>query len=86
MRIYEVETARVYRANGRRFLSRSSAIRAYAVGRFKAKHPCDCEAADYADGYPGYDCGVHQYRDRVLPRYVRFIRRQLGKHSQAGER
>jgi hypothetical protein len=83
MAVFEVEQATVYRANGRRFFSRTAAIRAYAKGRIREKHPCDCEGADYENGYPGYDCGCHARLDRVLPRFVRLIRKALRKQPAA---
>jgi hypothetical protein len=75
--IFVVEQATVYRAGGRRWLTRKAAIKAYAAAKFRRKHPCECEQGDYASGYPGYTCPVHDARDRVLPRYVRVLRRHL---------
>ena len=70
-----VEQATVYRAGGRRWFTRSAAEKAYAAAKFRAKHRCECEHPDYSSGYSGYTCGVHDLRDRVLPRYLRFLRR-----------
>lgn len=75
--VFTTEQATVFRAGGRRYLTRTAAIMGYAKARFRAKHPCECEGADYADGYPGFTCHVHDLRDKVLPRYVRLIRRCL---------
>lgn len=84
--IYTVETATVYRAGGRRWFTQDAALKAYARAQFRAKHTCECEQSDYADGYGGYTCGVHDVYSRVMPRYLRQLKRRLGKHSQAGER
>ena len=83
MPVFVVEQATVYRANGRRYFSRSSAIRGYAKGRIREKHPCECEGADYESNYPGFDCGCHALREKVLPRFVRVIRKALRKQAVA---
>ncbi len=71
-----VETATVYRARGgRRFFTKAAALRSYAAAKFRAKHPCECEDAVYEDGYPGFGCHVHDLRDKVLPRYLRVLKR-----------
>lgn len=75
--VYAVETARVYRAGGRRFFSRAAAIRRYAKEKFFAKHPCVCEQPEHDSGYPGFDCGEHDRWEKVKPRYVRVIRKAL---------
>lgn len=79
MSVFTVETATVYRAgvSGRRYLTRTAAIHGYAKAKFRTKHPCECEAPNYSDGYPGATCHVHDLRDKVLPRYVRVLRRAL---------
>jgi len=74
-RMFTVEQATVYRSAGRRYFSRRAATFAYARAKFRAKHPCECESADYASGYPGFNCHVHDLMDRVLPRYLRRIRK-----------
>lgn len=82
--IFTIETATVYRvhASGRRYLTRTAAIVGHAKARFKRKHPCECEGGDYSSGYPGYTCDVHGRSDRVLPRYVRFLRFVLKRRSK----
>jgi hypothetical protein len=71
-----VETATVYRAvGGRRYLTRRGALNGYAKAKFRAKHRCECEPRDYADGYGGYECGIHALYDRVMPRYLRWLHR-----------
>lgn len=77
--VFSVESATVFRAGGRRFFSKLAAIRAYARQKVNAKHRCDCEQGDYSSGYPGYDCGIHEGRDRLTARYVRFLRAKLRK-------
>lgn len=77
MSIYTVERAEVYRAGGRRWLTPKAAIKAYAAAKFRAKHPCECEQGDYASGYGGFTCHVHDWRDRVMPRYLRVLKRAL---------
>lgn len=74
--IFTEEQATVYRAGGRRWLTRKAAIKAYAAAKFRKKHPCECEQSDYASGYPGFTCHVHDVRDRVLPRYIRVLNRR----------
>jgi hypothetical protein len=32
---------------------------------------------DYTSGYPGYACPVHDARDKVLPRYIRLLKRRI---------
>jgi hypothetical protein len=73
-----VERATVYRAGGRRWFTWKAAVKAYARSKFRAKHPCDCEDVDYASGYPGYTCPVHDAWDKVWPRYRRVLHRRLG--------
>jgi hypothetical protein len=77
--VFTVESATVYRAgvSGRRYLSKTGALMGYAKAKFRAKHPCECEPSDYTDNYPGFNCGVHDLRDKVLPRYVRMLRRKI---------
>jgi hypothetical protein len=77
--VYKIETATVYRACGRRYFSRDAAIKHYARQRFFTKHPCECEREEYASGYPGYGyyCGHHEHWQKVMPRYLRIIRKQL---------
>ena len=77
--VFVVEQAQVYRAGGRRYFSRAAAIRRYAKEKFFTKHPCECEAADYADNYPGYNCGSHDAWEKVRPRYLRWILAVLRK-------
>lgn len=77
-----VEQATVYRAGNRRYLTRSGAILGHARTQFFAKHPCECEQPDYASGYPGMTCDVHDAWERVKPRYLRWIRRCLRKVSR----
>lgn len=85
MSVFTIETARVYRAgvSGRRYFSKTGAVLGYAKAKFRAKHPCECEAADYATNYPGFGCHVHDLRDKVLPRYVRVLRRRLRAAKEA---
>ena len=73
--LFTVESATVYRAGGRRYFTKSAALRQYAKTKFKAKHPCECEHPDPSSGYPGYNCGVHDVFDKVMPRYLRWLRR-----------
>jgi hypothetical protein len=76
--VFVAETTTVYRVPGhRRYLSKQAAIRAYAKGKIRAKRPCECENGSYEDGYSGYDCGCQAHIERVLPRYLRLIRRRL---------
>lgn len=76
MACVEVEQATVYRAvGGRRYFTKAAALNGYAKAKFRRKHPCECESANYADGYPGFTCHVHDLRDKVLPRYLRLLRR-----------
>jgi hypothetical protein len=81
--VIAVEQATVYRAGGRRWFTKRAAIKAYAAAKFRAKHPCECEQADYGSGYPGFTCHVHDVRDRVLPRYVRLLWRHAQKEKAA---
>ena len=74
--VFAVEQATVYRAGGRRWFTRKAAIKAYASAKFRTKHSCECEQGDYASGYPGYNCHVHDVWDRVMPRYLRLIERR----------
>lgn len=83
MSVFVQETATVYRAGGRRWFTQRAAIKAYAAAKFRAKHPCECEQSDYASGYPGFTCPVHDARDRVLPRYIRLLKRRLGQVKES---
>jgi hypothetical protein len=75
MSVVVIEQATVYRAGGRRWFTRRAAIKAYAHAKFKAKHPCECERGEYSSGYPGYECGAHDHREKVMPRYLRWLKR-----------
>jgi len=75
--VFTTEMATVYRAGGRRWFSKSAAIKAYARAKFRAKHRCECENADYSTGYGGYTCGIHAVFDKVMPRYLRVLKRAV---------
>jgi hypothetical protein len=77
--MFIVEQATVFRAGGRRWFTQKTAIKAYAAAKFRAKHPCECEQGDYASGDPGFNCGVHDLRERVLPRYLRVLNKRLAE-------
>ena len=76
MAIFEKRSATVYyvAAKGRRYFTKTAAIRAHAASRVREKHRCECEPGDYETGYGGYTCGVHGLQDKLIPRYVRFLR------------
>lgn len=74
MAVVAAETATVYRGGSRRYFTKLAAIKGHAKAKFRQKHPCECEAMDYAAQYPGYNCHVHDLWERVGPRYVRFLR------------
>lgn len=73
--IFQVEQATVYRAGGRRWFTQKAALKAYANAKFRAKHRCECEQGDYSTGYAGYTCGIHAIYDKVMPRYLRVLRK-----------
>lgn len=72
--IYSIEQATVFRAGTRRFLTRSAAVKTYALRKIRGKHGCECEPADYPN-YSGHDCGCSVLREKVLPRYLRMLKR-----------
>ena len=73
--VYQASQATVYSAGGRRYFTKAAALRAYVRSKFRAKHPCECEAPDMSIGYAGYDCGLHgEAFERVSARYIRFIK------------
>jgi hypothetical protein len=77
------EPATVYRAlGGRRYLTFAGALRGYAKAKFRAKHRCECESSDYETGYY-YNCHVHDLRDKVLPRYLRMLKRMVRRYDEA---
>ena len=72
-----VEQATVFRAvGGRRYFTKAAALKGYANAKFRAKHPCECEPTEYDTGY-FYNCHVHALFDRVMPRYLRFLRAKV---------
>lgn len=75
----QVETATVYRGGSRRFFTKQSALKNYAREKFRAKHRCECEEGDYASGYGGYTCHIHDIFDKVMPRYLRVLKRAIAK-------
>ena len=68
------ETATVYRGGGRRWLSAKAAAKAEAGRYYRLRHPCECEAADPSNGYPGEYCGWH---DKHRYRFVRRVAKLL---------
>ena len=76
------EQATVYRGGHRRYFTKAAAVKGYAKAKFRAKHPCECEQSDYASGYGGYNCGAHDAWDRVGPRYIRWLKRQMQTPKQ----
>ena len=74
-----VETATVYRAAGRRYFRKASAVRALARALIRAH--CYCSPGDHVT--PGEVCHLHRYPhnggdlqrrcDVILPRLTRFI-------------
>lgn len=75
------EAATVYRAGGRRWFTRKAAMKAYANAKFRKKYRCECEQGDYSTGYGGYTCGIHAVYDKVMPRYLRVLKRHLEPHQ-----
>jgi hypothetical protein len=71
-----VETATVYRAAGRRWLTRAAAIKALA--RAKIREHCYCEPAERDNNgncyFPGVVCRYHDEENygRVMTRLARF--------------
>jgi hypothetical protein len=82
MPVFISEQATVYRAGGRRWFTQKAAIKAYANAKFRAKHRCECEQPEYDSGYPGATCGIHAVYDKVMPRYLRVLKRNLGVVSR----
>lgn len=78
MAVVAVEQATVYRGWRRRYFTRAAALKDYANGKYRAKHPCECEAGDYETGYPGYMCDSCLARQKVIARYLRWL-----KHAEA---
>ena len=77
-----VERATVYRMPGtRRYFSRRSAIRAYAVKRYLARHqPRTCECGYSGFGDEGCSCRVDVHEPdvrRVIDRFERWLRWRL---------
>lgn len=62
MAFVAAETATVYRAGGRRFLTRAAAYRRLASMRVRGseKYTCECEAE------VGFDCGLHTEENEAL--------------------
>ena len=64
-----VETARVYRGGGRRWLTLKSAAKHEAMAVIRKRHGCDCEPGDretppvYCGWHPGG--GVPEYETRL---------------------
>lgn len=68
-----IETAKVYRANNRRFFTKRAALRYLAMGRLSKR--CECERPSNDGTYPGYDCKQHEYFAKVADRFVRRYRK-----------
>jgi hypothetical protein len=77
------EVATVYRGGGRRWFTHKAALKAYANAKFRAKHRCECEQGDYSSGYPGYTCGIHVVYDKVMPRYMRLLKKAITVNRHA---
>jgi len=77
------ETATVYKVEldgmSKRYFTRDAAVNRLAWWMLQKKYPCECEPAEQSIGefYPGYDCGVHEYIEKIHPRLVRFIKQVL---------
>ena len=73
--LMSVETATVYRGGRRRYFTKSSALKGYASQKYRVKHPCECEQPDYSSGYPGYECSACLAREKIIARYLRWLKR-----------
>lgn len=77
------ETATVYRGGGRRYFSKSAAIRAEAMALIKAKHPT--ELPEYENGhliYGGWHCTSLPRFHVLLRRMIRLIANEQKKGGQ----
>lgn len=81
-----VESAVVYRAAGRRWLTLRGACNAAAREKIKAR--CECESSEpgysHGNGYPGYICQYHSdhdYYQRLIKRLARRYARAMFKNS-----
>lgn len=77
------ETARVWRAAGRRWFTKQAAERAEAKAWVFTKRPCDCSSPEPEYGDGGYTCHLHGLdRDR----FKRIIRRVVLRLRRDGAR
>lgn len=83
--IFTIEQATVYRAAGRRFFTRKSAIKAYASERLKERlGRCDCEH-DGPDGYWNICQGHSTHGQKLRQRYIRWMLRLTRKRRTGGD-
>jgi len=75
----DIETATVYRAAGRRFLTKSSAYKAEAWAMIKKKYPCECNPGMQDEwGHcisPPDICWRHSQNEKFLEIHSRLVKR-----------
>lgn len=75
-----VETAKVYKVNGRRFFTKRAACRALAKQIINQRCECEPGDAEYYPGkgcgYPGMTCWYHKDRER-LEKIIRRMARKI---------
>lgn len=77
------ETARVWRAAGRRWFTKQSAERAEAKAWMFAKRPCDCSPPEPEYGDGGVACHVHDLDQAKFKRIVRRVVLRLRRAAEA---
>ena len=77
------ETARVWRAAGRRWLTKQAAERAEAKAWMFAKRPCDCSPPEPEYGDGGVACHVHDLDQAKFKRIVRRVVLRLRRAAEA---
>ena len=85
-----VETAKVYKANGRRYFTKRAACRALAKQIINQRCGCETGDADYfpgkGSGYPGMTCWYHKDQERlekIITRMARIIMRVKTPNDKA---
>ena len=77
-----VETATVYRGAGRRYFTKTAALRSFAKAAMRKR--CECDEDDPSIGYGGYQCKYHNgdgVAHKIIDRFCGIYRNAIQKEG-----